>query len=196
MNPGIDRRTLLTAAIGLSGAALLGGEAAAGNKPNKKRVVCWSEGTAPKSVYPNDINTAIAEGLKPLKGWEVTTASLNDSEQGLPDSLLNEISCLVWWGHMRHDDVKDELVAKIVHRVKEEGMGFIGTHSASQATRATRSTSRRRFGTYSATPCRGRQASKGVRYSVFGVREMPLRTWARPKPWLRRAQSEHQTPNA
>ena len=41
-------------------------------KPQAKRcVVVWSEGTAPKSVYPNNINGAIAEGLRDLKGWEV-----------------------------------------------------------------------------------------------------------------------------
>jgi arylsulfatase A len=34
-------------------------------------VVDWSEGTAPAKVYPNDINGAIAEGLKELKDWEV-----------------------------------------------------------------------------------------------------------------------------
>ncbi len=130
MGTRIDRRTLLAASAALGSAALLGDGLDAEAKPNKKRVVCWSEGTAPKSVYPDDINHAIAEGLKPLKGWEVLTASLNDPDQGLPDSLLNDISCLVWWGHMRHDEVKDELVARIVHRVKDEGMGFIGTHSA------------------------------------------------------------------
>jgi trehalose utilization protein len=40
------------------------------------------------------------------------------------------MNVLIWWGHKRHGDVKDELVTKIVARVKEEGMGFIGTHSA------------------------------------------------------------------
>jgi len=61
----------------------------------KRLVVVWSEGTAnvdPKSgkVYPQDINTAIAEGLQPLatQGWEVVKASLND---------LTTWRC-VWWG--------------------------------------------------------------------------------------------------
>jgi len=102
-----------------------------------RKVVVWSEGTAnvdptSKDVYPDDINTAIAEGLKPLKteGWEVIKAGLNDPEQGLGDELLKSTDVLIWWGHKRHRDVKDELVDKIVRRVKEEGMGFIGTHSA------------------------------------------------------------------
>ena len=98
--------------------------------PAKKKVIVWSEGTAPKNVYPNDINTAIAEGLKPLKGWDVATANISDPDQGLPDDVLNSATVLIWWGHQKHGDVKDELVQKIVKRVKEDGMGFIATHSA------------------------------------------------------------------
>src|SRR5208283_2971380 len=107
--------------------------AASGNR----KVVVWSEGTAnvdpsSKVVYPNDINTAIAEGLKPLeaKGWEIVKASLNDPDQGLGDELLQSTDVLIWWGHKKHGEVKDELVSRIEKRVKEEGMGFIATHSA------------------------------------------------------------------
>lgn len=131
MDTRITRRELLAGGVTLATGALVVSAGRGSAQPKKsKHVVCWSEGTAPKNIYPNDINNAIADGLKPLKGWEVSVASLNDVEQGLPDDLLNNIDVLVWWGHMRHGDVKDELVAKIVKRVKEEGMGFIGTHSA------------------------------------------------------------------
>ncbi len=100
-------------------------------KANANRcVVVWSEGTAPKKVYPNDINTAIAEGLKELQGWEVVVANLSDPDQGLPDKVLNRADVLIWWGHQKHDQVKDELVDKIVKRVKEDGMGFISLHSS------------------------------------------------------------------
>lgn len=99
--------------------------------PRAKRVVVvWSEGTAPKNVYPKDINGAVAEALASLKNWEVVTASIDQPDQGLPDALLNRADVLVWWGHKRHNDVKDELVAKIVKRVKEDGMGFIALHSS------------------------------------------------------------------
>jgi hypothetical protein len=68
-NP-ISRRT----AIGLGGAIAVGMllDAPLFAAPAKhKVVVVWSEGTAnvdpaSKKVYPDDINTAIAEGLKPL----------------------------------------------------------------------------------------------------------------------------------
>jgi trehalose utilization protein len=97
---------------------------------SKLCVVVWSEGTAPKNVYPNDINGAIADGFKNIKNWEVIKANLSDPDQGLPDSLLKRTDVLIWWGHQKHGDVKDALVDKIVKRVKEDGMGFISLHSS------------------------------------------------------------------
>jgi trehalose utilization protein len=87
--------------------------------PAGRKVVVWSEGTAnvesgSKEVYPNDINTAIAEGLKPLaaRGWEIVKATLNEPDQGISDALLNSTDVLIWWGHKKHGAVKDELVAR------------------------------------------------------------------------------------
>jgi len=99
----------------------------------KKTVVVWSEGTAPTNVYPHDINTAIADGLRAapnMQDWDVVVANLSDPEQGLPDALLAKADVLVWWGHKKHGAVQDVLVDKIVKRVKEDGMGFIALHSA------------------------------------------------------------------
>jgi trehalose utilization protein len=100
---------------------------------SKRRVVVWSECTAPKDLYPNDINGAVADALKSLKGWEVITANLEQPEQGLPDDLLKSADVLVWWGHKKHGKVDDALVKRIVKRVKEDGMGFVSLHSAHYA---------------------------------------------------------------
>jgi trehalose utilization protein len=133
--PGqVSRRAALAyAATALGGVLLAPGIFAA---TGKRRVVVWSEGTAnvgskSKEVYPNDINFAIAEGLKPLEsqGWEIVTASLKDPDQGINDSRLNSTDVLIWWGHQKHGEVKDELVDKIASRVRAGKMGFIGTHS-------------------------------------------------------------------
>ena len=120
-----------------AGLALVPGLAAA---PGGRKVVVWSEGTAnvdpgSKKVYPNDVNTAMAEGLKPLEaeGWEIVTASLKDPDQGVSDELLKSTDVLIWWGHKKHGDVKDELVNRIADRVKQEGMGFISVHSSHYA---------------------------------------------------------------
>ena len=53
-------------------AATVVGVALCGLAAPRKTVVVWSEGTAPKNVYPNDINTAIAEGFRAseqMKDW-------------------------------------------------------------------------------------------------------------------------------
>ena len=98
--------------------------------PARRKVVVWSEGTAPKAVYPQDVNAAIAEGLKPLAGWEIVTCGLSDPDQGIPGELLPATDVLIWWGHQKHGEVKDALVDRIVRRVKEDGMGFISLHSS------------------------------------------------------------------
>src|SRR5438270_2455608 len=130
----ISRRRAFALTSGLSaGLAMTGGLIAA---TDKRKVVVWSEGTAnvdPKSkvVYPNDINSAIAEGLQPLEteGWQVLKASLEQPDQGITDELLNNTDVLIWWGHKKHGEVKDALVDKINDRVRAGKMGFIGTHS-------------------------------------------------------------------
>ncbi len=132
-----SRRGFLGAGAAAAGGILAGRHVAAapaaqpmpsGRKP---LVVVWSEGSAPKNVYPDDINGAIVEGLrKSLPKWEVFKAGLGDPDQGLPDAVLAKTWVLVWWGHVKHGDVKDELVDKICKRVKEDGMGFVSLHSA------------------------------------------------------------------
>ncbi len=137
--PGAAVAAGLVLGVGLNASAAEGSNTRKGKKGKGKKakananrcVVVWSEGTAPKKVYPNDINGAIAECLlKDLTGWEVVKANLSDPDQGLPSSLLNRADVLIWWGHQRHDQVKDELVDRIVKRVKEDGMGFISLHSS------------------------------------------------------------------
>lgn len=118
------KRLLVLAVIALSAATAFCANA------GKRVVVVWSEGTAPKDVYPNDINGAVAEGLACLKGWEVVKAGIDDPSQGISDALLNRCDVLVWWGHKKHKFVEDALVDKIVKRVKDGGMGFISLHSA------------------------------------------------------------------
>lgn len=72
---------------------------------------------------------AVAEGLRELlTEVTITTATLHDPEQGLPDALLNATDVLLWWGHMAHDEVDDALVDRVTERV-HGGMGLIVLHS-------------------------------------------------------------------
>jgi trehalose utilization protein len=136
LNPvsvGLSRRAALAACATATGFLMAPGLFGA---ESKRKVVVWSEGTAnvdpeAKNVYPKDVNFAIAEGLKPLesKDWEIVMATLSDPEQGISDERLNSTDVLIWWGHKKHGEVRDELVEKIAGRVKDGKMGFIGTHS-------------------------------------------------------------------
>ena len=129
MKTPISRRTALGMGAAAAASAMLPLEAWAAQ--GKRRVVVWSEGTAPKGVYPNDINGAIADGLKKsLPDWEVVLAGIDDLNQGAGDDVLKRTDVLMWWGHKRHREVKDEVVEAIFKRVNEDGMGFISLHSS------------------------------------------------------------------
>ncbi len=128
---GISRRRMLGQGTLLVGGLVFGSRLLAAE--GKRRVVVWSECTAPADVYPKDINGAVADALQPLVGWEILTANLEQPDQGLPDDLLRSADVLAWWGHKKHGKVNDDLAKRIVKRVKEEGMGFLSLHSAHYA---------------------------------------------------------------
>lgn len=83
------------------------------------------------AMHPNGLHETVAEIVRELGDdkVQVRTAWLEQPEHGLTDEVLNDTDVLIWWGHIKHKDVQDEIVAK-VHRRIMEGMGFIGLHSA------------------------------------------------------------------
>ena len=104
---------------------------------NKKlNVVVWNEFRHEKvkekaiANYPDGLHATIKKFLDVNEDMSVTLAALDDECQGLPDELLNNTDVLVWWGHIAHEEVSDELVAKIQKRVYEGKMGFVALHSA------------------------------------------------------------------
>ena len=129
MPEDISRRGALKLGAGFAAAAVMADQIAVAQEP-RRRVIVWSEGTAPKEVYPNDIRGAVAEGLKPLEGWEIVTATITDPDQGVSEDDLKKTDVLIWWGHRKHNDVTDETVSRIVREVEDGGMGFIALHSA------------------------------------------------------------------
>ena len=100
------------------------------------RVTVWNEFRHEKKnpeiakIYPEGIHGAIAEYLGNLPELEVRTATLDEPEHGLTDDVLNNTDALVWWGHMAHGEVKDEVVEKMHKRIVLEGMGLTVLHSA------------------------------------------------------------------
>jgi trehalose utilization protein len=97
------------------------------------RVTVWNENVHEKmheevrKVYPEGIHTAIANGIS-SEGLNIRTATLDQPEHGLPDEVLNDTDVLIWWGHIAHDKVSDEIVERVQQRVLN-GMGLIVLHS-------------------------------------------------------------------
>ncbi len=84
-----------------------------------------------QAIFPRGIHGCIAEilGEEP-DTFNVTTVTLLNPSQGLPEDLLNNTDVLIWWGHLRHGEVDDRLVECIRRRVYRNGMGFIALHSS------------------------------------------------------------------
>jgi trehalose utilization protein len=101
--------------------------------PKTIRVTVWNEfrhekqNEKVKSIYPEGIHMAIARHLS-KEGLEVGTATLDEPEHGLTDEVLNNTDVLIWWGHIAHHEVRDEIVEKVQQRVLD-GMGLIVLHS-------------------------------------------------------------------
>jgi trehalose utilization protein len=100
---------------------------------SKIRVTVWNEfrhekkNEAVKKIYPNGMHVVIADGLK-KGGFEVRTATLDEPEHGITDEVLESTDVMIWWGHVAHGEVRDEIVKKVQKRVLE-GMGLIVLHS-------------------------------------------------------------------
>lgn len=98
------------------------------------RVTVWNEyrherqnGEVAK-LYPQGIHSVIAEFLRQA-GAKVRTATLDQPRFGLPVEELDDTDVLIWWGHMAHHEVSDDLVEDLRARVNR-GMGLVVLHSA------------------------------------------------------------------
>lgn len=135
----IDRRSFVarTARAGVAATALGlldrwsdRSEATSPSPNNPLRVRLWCEGTAPASVYPDDIDGALAKYLGPRPDLAVARARLNDPAAGLGEAALDATDVLVWWGRLRHDAVPADRARAVVERVKAGRLGFVALHGA------------------------------------------------------------------
>jgi trehalose utilization protein len=99
------------------------------------RVTVWNEFYNPHSptqpelaVYPEGIHEAIASFLRADPSIEARTATLMQPEHGLTEEVLEQTDVLLWWGHITHHMVADEVVER-VHKHILAGMGLIVLHS-------------------------------------------------------------------
>ena len=97
-------------------------------------VTVWNEYRHEKSeehiraIYPDGIHNAIKSYLDTVPGLTVRTATLDEPENGLPQEVVDSTDVMLWWGHMAHGEVKDEVVDRVWRRV-QQGMGLIVLHS-------------------------------------------------------------------
>ena len=100
----------------------------------KIRVTVWNEFRHEKEsaeiakIYPDGIHRTIAAGLATDPLLEVRTATLDEKEHGLTREVLAATDVLTWWGHIAHDEVRDEIVDRVQQRIIE-GMGLIVLHA-------------------------------------------------------------------
>ena len=80
-----------------------------------------------REVYPDGIHAALANALEE-RGHDVRTATLDEPEHGLSEDALDATDVLVWWGHKAHDEVDDEVAARVQEHVLD-GMGLLVLHS-------------------------------------------------------------------
>ncbi|RED64059.1 ThuA domain-containing protein [Cohnella lupini] len=97
------------------------------------KVTIWNENEhekmnpQTKEVYPDGIHNALKKGIA-NDDYEIRTATLDQPEHGLSEEILNDTDVLLWWGHVAHDKVSDEVVNRVHQRVMD-GMGLIVLHS-------------------------------------------------------------------
>ncbi|GEP45559.1 ThuA domain-containing protein [Brevifollis gellanilyticus] len=98
------------------------------------RITIWNEFVHERQndvvagIYPKGIHGALADALSIHADFSIRTATLDEPEQGLPQSILDETDVLLWWGHKAHEEVHDEIVTRVQQRVLA-GMGLIVLHS-------------------------------------------------------------------
>jgi trehalose utilization protein len=100
------------------------------------RVVVWDERQpAQKQAYENFLGNHLADFLRGIKKnnkaeFDVKSVGLDDPDQGLSKEVLDNCDVLLWWGHQRHGEVKDELANDIVKRIRSGKLMLFAIHSA------------------------------------------------------------------
>lgn len=82
---------------------------------------------AVRSIYPEGIHMALKQHLEDEE-IHIKTVTLDDLPEGLSDEVLEDTDVLIWWGHIAHHKVPDEVAVRVQQAVLR-GMGMIVLHS-------------------------------------------------------------------
>ena len=110
-----------------------------------------------KLIYPNGIHMALKEHIE---DDEITVKTVTlDNVNDITDELLNNTDVMLWWGHMHHSDVPDEVANRVQNAVLS-GVGMILLHSAHHS---------KPFNLLMGTPCSLGWRENGDREYVWAV---------------------------
>ena len=98
------------------------------------RAVVWGENVHDREnhlvrrIYPDGMQSYIADALNIDPTISATTATLEQVDHGLSEERLADTDVLFWWGHAAHGSVDDAVVDRVIERVWQ-GMGLVVLHS-------------------------------------------------------------------
>jgi trehalose utilization protein len=72
-----------------------------------------------RAIYPDGIHSIIAQALATDPALHVSTATLDQPEHGLPQTMLDQTDVLLWREHRAPGKVSDEVTLRVQHRVAE-----------------------------------------------------------------------------
>ena len=82
-----------------------------------------------RRVHPEGIHGTLRALLEAQPDMRVRVATLDMPECGLTEEVLADTDVLLWWAHIAHERVPDEVAARVQRHVLQ-GMGFLPLHSA------------------------------------------------------------------
>lgn len=97
-------------------------------------VTVWNENVHEKTepavleIHPHGLHETLKGIIQEIPESNVRVATLDMPSAGLPQEVLDATDVLVWWAHMAHEKVPDEVVDAVCKRVLA-GMGLIVLHS-------------------------------------------------------------------
>ena len=109
--------------------------------PPPLRVTIWHEFRHEKQneqirgLYPDGMHAVMRDAIQEetqthfQRPVEITLATLDEERNGLTPDRIQHTDVMVWWGHMAHGDVSDEVVEEVCEAVRG-GMGFVALHSS------------------------------------------------------------------
>jgi trehalose utilization protein len=80
------------------------------------------------------LGNQIAGHLSAQTGLAVTSRKLDDPDQGIAETDLDNTDVLIWWGHVRQREIRPESGQKIVERIKRGQLSLLALHSAHWST--------------------------------------------------------------